>query len=217
MKTRLLFTAFLFVIAILFSTSISADVVQPAGGENGEYWMKTTVHSIQWDTSYFHNLVKIYLWCRPTGQMIQIATNIQASLGAYSWTIPQNIPTGNNFRIKVQQTNNSSIYAMSETFFPIYPYQQPIKSVVKDNVSSPTKISVFPNPANHNINIKWTDNFDARYLTIYNIHGTKVVSRQLSEKENYIQSTEEMSPGVYFIELKADEYKKLTTKFILEK
>jgi hypothetical protein len=209
MKTRMLFITFLLAIAILFSTSISADIVQPAGGENGEYWMTNTTQTIKWDTSYFHNYVNLYLWDMMMGQMRLIDTNIQASLGEYFWTISDSLMPGNYFRIKVQQTD-SSIYAMSQTFFPLYPYQQPEKSGVKGNENSPTLLSVFPNPVNSTLDVIYQLHNESNVqIQIINLFGQTLLSRSDSfyNNENGKKITFDVSSlpsGIYFVVLRSN-------------
>lgn len=126
----------------------------PNGGENGEFWYQNTTRTIKWDTSYFHNNVNIYLWNKASATFTTIDTSIQASLGEYDWVIPENHPTGNYFRVKIQQTDSTGIYQFSETFFPIYEDPDPL-SEVAEKPNGKENIIIYPNPTTGTTFIKY--------------------------------------------------------------
>ena len=118
---------FIFVILLLsaFTSNVHSQIINPFGGENGEYWTQYTHKLIQWDTSMFTGNVNIYVWDRITADYTKIVgtvgnPSISGLLGQYNWLIPENFPTGTYFRIKVEQVDTPSIFQITPTFFPIY-------------------------------------------------------------------------------------------------
>jgi len=65
---------FIFVIVLLaaFTSNVYSQVINPYGGENGEYWTQYTHKLIQWDTSMFTGNVNIYVWDRITADYTKI-------------------------------------------------------------------------------------------------------------------------------------------------
>ena len=150
MKAKL----YLIVLGIIIISNISFADIIPCGGENGEFWAQSSTQTIRWDTSNFSGNVNIYLWNMTSATFTTIAADLAYSLGEYSWEISENHPTGNYFRIKVIQSDDSTKYEMSDTFIPIYEGGSPFNGVYENKIGY-NIISIYPNPTSQVSIIKY--------------------------------------------------------------
>jgi hypothetical protein len=67
-----------------------------------------------------------------------------------------------------------------------------------------SNISVFPNPATDIITIEITGIFKASYLSIMNIEGQQVITRQIKEPQTQLDISN-LPSGVYFVKLTNDK------------
>jgi hypothetical protein len=86
-------------------------IVSPNGGET---WKAGTSNSITW-TSNFNDNVKIELY--KGGSIFYTIANSTSNSGNYSWTIPDTLHTGNDFRVKITSVLDSSINDFSDSGF----------------------------------------------------------------------------------------------------
>ena len=175
--------------SFLFST------VLPNGGENGDFWRQSTTRTIQWDTSQFHGYVNVYIWQKSSATFHLVDTNISASSGTYSFNIPSDFPTGDDFRIKLLQMDSTNYYQFSETFFPIYPPSSPIHVGVNDSKTDNTYFRVNPNPATDFLELSFTAEPSQSKIEIFSIEGIKMFE---TEPVNRIDVSR-LSSGVYFV------------------
>jgi len=93
----------------------SITVTSPNGGEN---WQIGTGHTITW--TYANNpgsYVKIELYRVST--LTRTITSSTACDGSYSWTIPTDLTTASDYRIKITSTSMTSVYDYSNAYFSI--------------------------------------------------------------------------------------------------
>ena len=150
MKTNL----YLILVGIIMISNISIAKIYPCGGENGEFWSQSSIQKIKWDTSGFEGNLDIYLWNMNSATFSSIAINVPDSLGEYTWSIPSNQAIGNYFRIMIMQSNDTSIYELSDTFFPIYEGSSQYNDV-SENMLISLNLSIYPNPSSNNTTIKY--------------------------------------------------------------
>lgn len=91
------------------------NLLAPNGGENLQNGI---THQITWNASNLIDFVDIAYSINSGQSWNSIATNINASLGSYDWTIPANL-TSTNVKIKIWDNGNSSIYDISALPFTI--------------------------------------------------------------------------------------------------
>ncbi|MBL8025037.1 MAG: GPI anchored serine-threonine rich family protein [Fibrobacteres bacterium] len=79
-------------------------------------WSSGSSYNIQWvpDTSLFGNYVRLALY-RGTNQIQSISTYLSNN-GFLAWTVPSGLATASNYRIRIENYNNSAIYNYSSNF-----------------------------------------------------------------------------------------------------
>jgi hypothetical protein len=99
------------------SYDLATITVQSPNG--GELWYKGDTYSITWESSNIGNSIDIILTNtdNPSNSFV-IITNLE-NQGSYSWTIQENISTGKKYKIKIQDSNNQSVYDESNQPFSI--------------------------------------------------------------------------------------------------
>ncbi len=97
-------------------TVMTLDVVSPNGGEN---WQVGSTQNITWDySSGLINLLNLYYSTDNGSNWTTIATNVNASAGSYSWSIPSGAE-GSQTLIKIVNAQNTKIYDVSDADFTI--------------------------------------------------------------------------------------------------
>ena len=86
-------------------------VVSPNGGEN---WLAGTSNTITW-TSTVSDDVKIELY--KGGSILYTIANSISNNGSYLWTLPDTLPSGNDFKVKITSVLDSSITDYSDSGF----------------------------------------------------------------------------------------------------
>lgn len=205
------------VILILTNGNLNS-AVHPNGGECGEFWTQNTVQTIKWDTTGLSGYINISIWNINTASYTVIDTNIQASEGEYNWLIPLNHPIGNNFRIKVQKSDDESIYQMSESFFPIYEESMvPVKTTVEESKNKDGIVQVYPNPVKNELNFNIGPKMKAKSVILYDIKGEKILEQQLAENGPYVINTTNLVSGKYLMKIQLKDGSYLTSSFVVNK
>ena len=81
-----------------------------------------------------------------------------------------------------------------------------------EEATQPAEIDVFPNPTTDQLNIENIENFSI--VEIYNSLGSKVITRELNNKEKIILDVAEIKAGTYFIKLYNTDNAFRTYKFV---
>lgn len=80
-------------------------------------------------------------------------------------------------------------------------------------VSIPQKIKVFPNPATNVVNILGLTNSDKANITIYDIYGNPIFSRQWEIRKNALNiPVSSLEAGAYIITINSNQ-QNVRTKF----
>jgi hypothetical protein len=88
-------------------------VTSPNGGES---WARGFDHQISWDDSFIEE-VRIDLY--KGGLLHSIIDASTTSDGTNNWVIPDTIPVGSNYKIKITKVNDSTVYDFSDSDFTI--------------------------------------------------------------------------------------------------
>jgi len=75
-------------------------------------------------------------------------------------------------------------------------------------------IKLFPNPAHNLVHLQFNYPFTGR-LKIYSVEGIKLIDEKLYSSKNYIQKTDRLSAGLYFLELE-NEKENYTKRFLIK-
>ena len=220
MKNKNLNKSIVFILVffiLTFSNVLLAQVANPNGGENGEFWSRNSTKTITWDTPGFAAKVHIYLWNINTSSYTQIANAVN-NTGSYNWTIPTDQQIGNFYRIKIVKKVDTTVYSMSTTFFPIYDEGTGGNKLgVDENTKNTFSIEVFPNPASREITFRWNTESKAVRLVIYNSIGNPVFDESNLPDKVLSVNTKSLPSGVYNVKLVLENYQILNKKLIISK
>ena len=115
----------LLTISLIFTVSCSEDnepvvsqndeikIVSPNGGEN---WMAGTPNAITW-TYNINDDIKIDLY--KGGSLLYSLITTTSNGGQYTWTIPDTIQSGIDYRVKITSVANSEVNDFSDADFAI--------------------------------------------------------------------------------------------------
>ncbi|MFA5431373.1 MAG: Kazal-type serine protease inhibitor domain-containing protein [Candidatus Paceibacterota bacterium] len=118
------------------STDNSLKVLSPNGEE---YWLRGSTHDITWNSSGLDTVTIALIDYRAGPVETIIAYNVSASLGKYSWTIPQIITPGNTaFKIAIR---GKAIEDLSDNYF----------SIISSESSPSLNSSLYNTPPSSNI------------------------------------------------------------------
>ena len=98
-------------------TAIVTSTITVTGPNGGESWETGQTKTITWKSSNAGNWVNINL--DQSGSNVSTVALQTENDGSYSWTIPSSISTGNNYKIKIADTNNSVTSDLSNANFAI--------------------------------------------------------------------------------------------------
>jgi len=99
---------------IKYSQGTLIRVKYPNGGE---IWQGGTIHDINWISSNdITGDVRITLW--KGNSLYNIITSSTENDGSYSWSIPNSLPEGSDYRIRIT-SNSTGIYDFSDNYFTI--------------------------------------------------------------------------------------------------
>lgn len=171
------------------NNSVSADkykISSPSTGFNAKVR----------DKAYFHHL----------SPMVNYFSNLFSSTATYTLpvTVSNNDVTDGSVPIRHFYSNSTVTFSLSTS-----PCSNNSCFIVKveENFAEKLKFSVFPNPFNSNLNIKFSLTQEANLvLDVYNLVGQKFVTEKIianSGANSYeIKQTNNLTAGVYLIKLK---------------
>ncbi len=118
------------------SAQPSITVLSPNGGENFE---KGKTYPIRWSSLYVSavaiRVVDTLSYAEYRFEEDGLSENVATEVGTYSWTVPQTIPVGRNYKVVITDRTNSSIADMSNSIFSI---TAPITSAQPSISASPS-------------------------------------------------------------------------------
>ncbi|MHA2029649.1 MAG: Ser-Thr-rich GPI-anchored membrane family protein, partial [Candidatus Kariarchaeaceae archaeon] len=97
-----------------FTLSNKVIVTIPNGGES---WQQGTTHTISWSDNLNDN-VKIELF--KAGVFDSEITSSTPSNGSFQWNIPINVAPGTDYKVKVTNSDNASVFDFSDANFEIF-------------------------------------------------------------------------------------------------
>lgn len=201
MLSRIILIVFFIVSINCFSNSFSY-----LGGENGDYWIQGNSVNIKIPEDIFKDNVVVKLWNAKQGNYTVI-NEVDNGTTSFIWEIPNDYPTGNIFKLRLEEKNNKRNFIMSETFFPIYKNTIQLQKESNEyyNDGKSYSISLYPNPTSDNLNIK--SNFKTvYYIKIINMLGNIVLSELFTSNSVSINLSE-INKGIYFVEISNDNNK----------
>ena len=77
---------------------------------------------------------------------------------------------------------------------------------INDNGSIDNNFIIYPNPSNGNINIKSLINLGDAVISIFDINGREVYSKQVSLQNTVNVNAENLNTGIYIIQIKGADY-----------
>ncbi len=90
-------------------------VISPNGGES---WEIGSSHTINWTGENIGNNVKIQLW--ENGSNYITIINSTYNDGNYTWSIPESVEPSTQYKLKINDTSDASIYDFSDDTFSLY-------------------------------------------------------------------------------------------------
>ncbi len=90
-----------------------APFIAVSSPTSGNDWRKGSTNSIRWDSNITEN-VNIYLY-RNSAQQQTIQSN-KVNTGNHDWTVPQSLPTAQDYRIRITSAANDAVEGYSGTF-----------------------------------------------------------------------------------------------------
>ncbi|MBM2814997.1 MAG: hypothetical protein HW421_1759 [Ignavibacteria bacterium] len=188
---------FIFFFINVNSNSILAQSFIIFGGENGQYWQQGSIQTIKWSQSIlmFGN-IDILLWNGSAGKYTTLVTNFPSKLETFTWTIPDNFPTGNTFKIKIQDSQFPQKFILSDNFFEI---RKKGKSKGIDTGFEGLEQAVisYPNPVTDFLNIKYLEQNEIGNIQVLSFSGIKILETEYKEKID----VDALPPGVYFVKI----------------
>nr|MBP7205845.1 T9SS type A sorting domain-containing protein [Candidatus Cloacimonadota bacterium] len=147
------------------SNPSSITVTSPNGGEN---WLAGSTHTINWTASGVSGNVRIEL-LDGSSVVSTPSSSVSASAGSHNWTIPQFLPVGSNYFIKISDVSDPFVSDTSDGSFSITwvanndPGQTPAATELLGN---------HPNPFNPETTIRYALHESAPVrIVIYDARG----------------------------------------------
>jgi hypothetical protein len=183
----------------------------------GEEWQRGLEYFIQWDDNLAENVVlELY-----QSQTLVSILDTAVSTGAYLWEIPFNMPTGNDYFVKVKSVDEDTLSDFSDNAFTIMDTTTGITYNGQVMVQEYNLHQNYPNPFNPETNIEFeVKKYCHVDLKIYDIQGRLVstlIDKNMSAgyyKVNFLANG--LASGVYFYRVKMGSYK-ATKKMILNR
>jgi hypothetical protein len=212
-----------FLLAYIFLTNIAisqgSGIVYPTGGNDGVIRYPGSCMIISWTPKpvEYSDSIKIMLWEATDNTIDTIGVDIQDSIGYFIWEIPDTLPLGDKYKIKVG--NDSSGYLVSFEFFSII--EEPEipgndKGLSVNEIIESSNIKLFPNPAINRAEVSWKMK-DIKLLNITDRLGKVVYSQNVSNAEQISIPLDNIISGVYYVVLITDRRKFFFEKLIISK
>jgi photosystem II stability/assembly factor-like uncharacterized protein len=180
----------------------SITLTNPKGGEV----LKTGVpFTITWTST---NIDKVKIEFDPAGGAFQqIATNVTASTGSYSWTVPKIATTQG--KIRISSMSQGSIFDINTSGFTIDTTTTSVRKNRPDN-----ETIIFPIPVKNSFTLK-TDLQLPAYIIIYDSKGRIIINDQVTDNATPVFDLKPFAPGIYYVRLFNENYS-WSTKILKE-
>ncbi len=199
------------------SPSAAVAVTAPNGGE---LWRQGTQHPITWMAFGLDRLELSYK-ISPTDSWRRIAQSVDASVGSYSWTVP-NTPTTQG-RVKVVDRATGSIIDSSDNVFTIDG-----STSVASYSGIPTEFELlqnYPNPFNPSTTISYGIPHESQVsLKVFNMIGQEIATlvneRQSAGRYTIVFDTQKLtgiaSSGLYLCRFSAGDFVEIRKMTLLK-
>jgi hypothetical protein len=195
----------------------SAPMIELGTPDGGEAWQLGLTHYVRWHDNITEDVV---VELHKGDAFFQILDTTKSS-GAYEWDISYNLPTADDYRIKIKSLVVDTLYDLSTLSFSII---DTILSIGGDKEIVHERFHLYqnyPNPFNPKTIITYELPV-ANYvdLSLYNILGEKVANL-VSEKVEAGQHQAEwdatgFASGVYYYKLNAGEFQQVRKMVLIK-
>jgi len=97
---------------------VDQDALHLTSPNGGEYWLRGSNHNIEWVSTLTEpKQVKIDLY--KAGVFQSTITSSTDNDGTFTWTIPNTIPTGSDYRVRIALTSPTTVFDFTDTTFRI--------------------------------------------------------------------------------------------------
>ena len=165
--------------------------------EPGIIWNNNKTYTITW-SGFTGSKVRIELI---KGNVVRSTiANSTANDGYHSWSIPKNLQTGSDYKIRVTSVENSSVNDISDFDFTIQPStDSPGKKSAEIDITQFTNqeksLLVYPNPFSNKVYFEVTLKKPAKVvLEIYTVTGLKLATLFDGTLEAGVQTRFEYKP-----------------------
>lgn len=98
----------------VFSQEPIITVLSPNGGE---FWIKENIYDIEWTSVNFDQEIKIELFSGSA--LIEVLDSSTVNDGIWTWNIAADLPSGNDYKIKISNASGGDPYDESDQSFSI--------------------------------------------------------------------------------------------------
>ncbi len=186
----------------VWSFEITDPYISTVIPNGGEIWANGNTEVIRWETNVLEG-VRIDLL---QNQSFLLALDtLPGSQQAYSWTLPDDLQTGENFSIKVSSETNSSIFGISEDVFTIVDTVTGLEAY--DKIPQGYSLAQnFPNPFYQTTRISYSlQKSNKVSLKVYTLIGEEIYTliNEFQEAGTYstIFDARHHPGGIYFYKL----------------
>ena len=178
------------------------QIIQPSivitSPKNADKWQTASTQDITWTDNITEN-VRIDL-LKGNNVFVQTLTSSTASNGLFSWTIPNTVADGTDYKIGIMSITNSSVQSVSPSF-TIFK----MVTGIEDELFG-SQIKVYPNPTTDILTVQFPENAKIETVKLLNVTGQEVFSinkQNLTEKLNLTLSN--YAAGVYYLYVISDK------------
>ncbi len=187
----------------VWSFEITDPFIATVSPNGGETWASGNTEIIRWETNVLEG-VRIDLL---QNQSFLLALDtLPGSQQAYSWALPDDLQTGENFSIKVSSESNSSIFGISEDVFTIVDTVTGLEDYDKLIPQGYSLAQNFPNPFYQTTRISYSlQKSNKVSLKVYTLIGEEIYTliNEFQEAGTYstIFDARHHPGGIYFYKL----------------
>ncbi len=175
----------------------SISIIAPNGSTD---WQTGTSHNIEWTDNISEN-VKIELY-KGGNLHSTLTTPSTPSDGSWNWSIPSDLTTGTDYKIKITSISNSNCYDYSDNF--TISYGDNIEEVMLSKYIT----KIYPNPAYDKLYVEFTDNINKiEELSLYNTLGQVVysINSKNIQAKNFVIDLSKYKSGIYYLNIQTKE------------
>ena len=175
----------------------SISIIAPNGSTD---WQTGTSHNIEWTDNISEN-VKIELY-KGGNLHSTLTTPSTPSDGSWNWSIPSDLTTGTDYKIKITSISNSNCYDYSDNF--TISYGDNIEEVMLSKYIT----KIYPNPAYDKLYVEFTDNINKiEELSLYNTLGQVVysINGKNIQAKNFVIDLSKYKSGIYYLNIQTKE------------